>query len=128
MASNGKRVGKNISWFESLRHALAGVALLRTERNARFEMVWALLSIILAAVLRLDWSRWVALGVTILLVLAAETVNTAIERAIDTAVGPRYTLLAKQAKDLAAGFVLLMATAAVLGGLWIFGPALLQLL
>lgn len=128
MASNGKQVGKNKTWPQSFRHALTGVALLRHERNARLDLVWALLSMAAAALLRLPWQRWIVLLLVIVSMFAAEALNTAVERTVDAAVGPHFNKLAGQAKDLAAGFVLLVALGAVISGLWIFGPALLQLL
>lgn len=128
MASNGKQVGKNKTWPQSFRHALAGVALLRGERNARLDLFWAVVSLIAAALLRLEWYRWLVLLIVITGVFAAEALNTAIERTVDAAVGDRYNKLAGQAKDLAAGFVLLVALAALIAAVWLFGPALLQLL
>jgi len=57
-----------------------------------------------------------ALTLTIAIVLAAEGVNTAIEAAVDLA-SPSYHPLAKIAKDVGAGTVLLTAVAAVIVGL-----------
>jgi diacylglycerol kinase len=128
MASNGKQIEKNKSWAQSFRHALAGVALLRTERNARLELLWAFVSIVAAALLHLEWYRWVVLLLVVTSVFAAEALNTAIERAVDAAIGAHYSQSAKEAKDLAAGFVLLIAGGAIISAFWLFGPALLRLL
>ena len=57
------------------------------------------------------------------LVIAAELVNSAIERVVDLA-SPEQHPLAGQAKDLAAGAVLVCAMAAVIVGILVFLPYL----
>ena len=57
------------------------------------------------------------------LVFVAEFLNTAIEVVVDLA-SPQIHPLAKVAKDVGAGAVLLAAVAAVLVGLLILGPPL----
>lgn len=60
---------------------------------------------------------------TILLVLAVEMVNTAFESIVNL-ITAEQRREAKIAKDIAAGIVLLVATAAVIIGIIIFGPYL----
>ena len=57
-------------------------------------------------------------------VWAAEALNTAIEFVTDLA-SPEFSSLARKAKDVAAGAVLITAVGAVIIGLLIFGPRLL---
>ena len=59
------------------------------------------------------------------MVMAAEMVNTVVEAAVDLA-SPGYHPLAKVAKDVAAGAVLLTAIGAVVIGVCIFLPHLLR--
>jgi diacylglycerol kinase (ATP) len=73
--------------------------------------------------LGIERGEWLALILTIALVLAAEGVNTAVEATVDLA-SPGYHPLARTAKDVAAGTVLLTAVAAVLVGAVIFVPRL----
>lgn len=73
-----------------------------------------------------DW-EWVALILTIILVLTAEMLNTALEVVVNF-YSPRYHPLARVAKDVAAGAVLLTAVGAVIIGLLIFLPKLLRLM
>ena len=68
--------------------------------------------------------EWLTLVLTITIVLAAEGVNTAIEAVVDLA-SPTYHPLAKIAKDVGAGTVLLTAVAAVIVGALLFLPHLL---
>ena len=76
--------------------------------------------------LRLDAVRWAVLVLTISLVFFAEMVNTVVEVIVDL-VTPEYHPLAKVAKDVSAGAVLVTAMAAVVVGLLILGPPLLIL-
>jgi diacylglycerol kinase (ATP) len=112
----------------SFRYAFEGIRyLLWTQRNAKIHSAIATAAVALAFVLRLDRGEWLALMLTIILVLAAEGFNTAIEAAVDLA-SPAYHPLAKIAKDVAAGTVLLVAIGAVIVGLILFLPHLLALL
>ena len=74
--------------------------------------------------MRLDAVRWAVLVLTISLVFFAEMVNTVVEAIVDL-VTPEYHPLAKVAKDVSAGAVLVTAMAAVVVGLLILGPPLL---
>ena len=56
--------------------------------------------------------EWLAIIITMGIVLALEAVNTAIETVVDL-VSPDYHILAKKAKDVAAGAVLLFVFAAL---------------
>ncbi len=112
----------------SFRYAFAGIRyLLWTQRNAKIHTAIALVAVALALLLRIDRGEWLVLILTIALVLGAEGVNTAVEAAVDLA-SPGYHPLAKVAKDVAAGTVLLTAIAAVIVGLIIFLPRLLAVL
>jgi diacylglycerol kinase (ATP) len=108
----------------SFRHAFSGVwYVVRTQRNARIHLTVALVVIALGLWLGLSYTEWAVIVLTIGLVLAAEAFNTVAEAAVDLATAERHPL-AKIAKDVAAGAVLLMAITAVLVGLLILGPPL----
>jgi diacylglycerol kinase (ATP) len=112
----------------SFRYAFAGLAyLLWTQRNAKIHTAIGLVAVGLGVFLGIDRYEWLALIVTIAIVLGAEGVNTAVEAAVDLA-SPGYHPLAKIAKDVGAGTVLLTAIAAVIVGIVIFLPRLLSLL
>src|SRR6186997_2429235 len=97
----------------SFRYAFAGLRyLLWTQRNAKIHTAIGLAAVALGFVLGIDRYEWLTLTLTIAIVLAAEGVNTAIEAAVDLA-SPNYNPLAKIAKDVGAGTVLLTAVAAV---------------
>jgi diacylglycerol kinase len=108
----------------SFGFAFAGLAfLLRTQRNARIHLVVGAIACALAAWLRVSRLEWAVLVFTIALVVILEGLNTAVEAAIDLA-SPEIHPLAKAAKDLAAGMVLVAAIASVAVGLLILGPPL----
>ena len=108
----------------SFRYAFAGLYyLLWTQRNAKIHSALGLAAVALGALLGLDRYEWLALILTIAIVLAAEGVNTAVEAAVDLS-SPDYHPLAKVAKDVGAGTVLLTAIAAVVVGLVLFVPRL----
>ncbi len=70
----------------SFRYAFAGVRyLLWTQRNAKIHSALALIAVTIGFLLRIDRGEWLALVLTIALVLGAEGFNTAIEAAVDLA-------------------------------------------
>jgi diacylglycerol kinase len=108
----------------SFRFAFAGIGyLFRTQRNARIHFVLAILACLLAALLRIPRHDWAILLLTIACVIILEGLNTAIEAVVDLA-SPQIHPLAKIAKDVTAGMVLIAAIASVGVGLLIFGPPL----
>ncbi|NJM07712.1 diacylglycerol kinase family protein [Candidatus Gracilibacteria bacterium] len=110
--------------LRAFRYAFGGLGyLLRTQRNAQIHCLIGLCALALGAFLGLARWEWLALVLTIALVLAAEGVNTAIEAAVDVAT-EAYHPLARVAKDVAAGAVLICAIAAVIVGCIIFLPHL----
>jgi len=112
----------------SFRYAFAGIRyLLWTQRNAKIHCAIGVLAVALGLLLRIGQAEWLALVLVIALVLLTEGFNTAIEAAVDLA-SPDYHPLAKIAKDVSAGTVLLAAIAAVVVGLIIFLPRLLEVL
>ena len=109
----------------SFRYAFAGLRyLLWTQRNAKIHTAIGLAAVALGFVLGIDRNEWLTLTLMITIVLAAERINTAIEAAVDLA-SPTYHPLAKIAKDVGAGTVLLTAVASVIVGLLLFLPHLL---
>lgn len=130
MASNDKQprqTGKNRAFRQSLGHALDGlVTLFRTERNFRKHIAIGTIAALVGLILRLTVNEWLWLMLAIFLVLIAETINTIVEAVVDLIVGQTYHDLAKRAKDVAAGGVLLAAIFAVVVGCLVMLPALMR--
>lgn len=113
-------------FVRSFGFALAGLGyLLRTQRNARIELSIGAAACAVAAWVGISRVEWAILAFTISLILILEGLNTAVEIAVDLAMPQRH-LLAKHAKDLSAGMVLIAALASVAVGLLILGPPLWQ--
>lgn len=116
------------AFLRSFVFAFQGIAyVLRTQRNARVHALAACLVIVAAALLRVTAVEWAVLCLTIGLVFSAEMVNTVAELAVDL-LTQRQHPLAKAAKDVGAGAVLVAALAAVGVGLAIFGPRVGQVI
>lgn len=114
------------SRIASFRHAFRGWwYVLKTQRNAWVHAVSATVVLILGLWLGLPARDWAVLILTITMVFAAEFINTAIEAVVDLA-SPQKHPLAKVGKDVGAAAVLIAALAAVLIGLLILGPPLLE--
>ena len=112
---------------DSFGFAFAGLRYcLRTQRNFRIHIAVAVLGTIAGLILRLGLIEWAVFATMVAMVLAAEMVNTMVESLVDL-VTTEYHPLAKVAKDIAAGIVLLTAMASVIVGLLIFGPRVLAL-
>ena len=110
-----------MSLIRSFLFALEGISyLMRTQRNARIELVVGLVVLIVAAWIRVTPVEW-AVALTTALVLALEALNTALELAV-TLASPERHPSAKAAKDVSAAMVLIGAIGAVLVGIAIFRP------
>lgn len=105
-------------------HAFSGLwYALRTQRNARVHALIAILAIGMGILLRISAVEFAMIFVAITGVFLAEMFNTVFELCVDLA-SPEYHPLAKIAKDVSAGAVLLSAMLSVVIGLFIFGPHL----
>jgi len=115
------------SFLMSFVYAWHGILYaVRTQRNMRAHVAIALCAIILGVVLRISPVEFAMIFVAITLVFIAEMFNTVAEACIDL-VTSHYHPLARIAKDVAAGAVLLNAMLSVVIGLLVFGPHLLAL-
>lgn len=111
----------------SFGFALAGIDhAWRTQPHMRLHAGLALLALTLAWALSLTPPEWAVLLAMITLVLVLELLNTAVEAAVDLA-SPDYHPLAKVAKDVTAGAVLVAAIGAVLIAVALFVPRLIAL-
>ena len=110
--------------LKSFRFAFNGIRLLITrEHNAWIHCFAAVCVITAGYIVGLTANEWIAITITIGVVLAAEAVNSSIEALADL-VSPGYNEAIKRTKDLAAGAVLILAIAAAIVGLIIFTPKL----
>ena len=108
------------SLLESFNYAFEGIIhVLRTQRNMRIHFLVAVVVLVAALATGVDKLELIALLIAIAFVLIAEMVNTAIEGAIDVAT-TSFDPMAKLAKDIAAGAVLIATVVAVAVGYLVF--------
>jgi undecaprenol kinase len=115
-------------FIKSLLYAFAGIKLAFAEqRNIQIHFTILLLVIATGLVLGITLNEWLAVMLAASIVVSVEMINTAIEKTVDLA-SPNIHPLAKQAKDIAAGAVLIAVFFAVIIGMLVFGKYLLQFL
>ncbi|MDX1995331.1 MAG: diacylglycerol kinase family protein [bacterium] len=112
--------------LNSLSYALAGwLYMLRRQKNTRIQAVASIIVMLMALWLEIDFLSFAILILTITIVWMAEFINAAVEAAINLST-QEFHPMAKVGKDVASAAVLLGVVAAVLIGLLILGPPLLQ--
>ncbi len=112
------------SLLQSFGYAMEGISYtLRTQRNARIHVTIAAAVVVVGMWLGLPMAEWGVLFLTMGAVFSAEMLNTVVETIIDAQI-EEFHPLAKVAKDVAAGAVLVMSVIAVLVGLCILAPPL----
>ncbi|MFC5631930.1 MULTISPECIES: diacylglycerol kinase [Streptococcus] len=121
--TNSQKKWKNMTLVASLEFALTGIlTAFKEERNLRKHAVSAILVTISGLLFQISAIEWLFLLLAIFLVITFEIVNSAIENVVDLASNYHFSMLAKNAKDMAAGAVLVISAYAILTGLIIFLP------
>jgi len=113
--------------YLSFHYALQGIKhAVKHDQNLRIHFAVAVLVVIASIIFRVNPFEMGILGIMILLVLAAEMINTAIEEMTDL-ITNEHRKEAKTAKDVSAGMVLLIAIGSVVVGFLIFIPYIVRL-
>jgi diacylglycerol kinase (ATP) len=113
-----------VSIVTSFNYAFEGIIyVVRTQRNMRVHFAVALAVLPAGVLLGVTRFELLALMLAVSFVLIAEMVNTALEKAIDVATNS-FDPLARVAKDVAAGAVLIAAVNAVFVGYLVFAERL----
>lgn len=111
----------------SFKYAFAGLkTLFIEEHNARIHAIGAIGAIVLGFVLHVSLSEWIALVIVMSLVFICELFNTSLEALADF-VSPEKHRQIKKVKDLAAAAVLISAFSALITGIIIFLPKIINL-
>jgi diacylglycerol kinase (ATP) len=110
----------------SFRYAFEGVAyVLRTQRNARIHGLISIGVVILGLWLQISATQWAVLVLAMMVVWVSEFLNTSLEAFVDL-ISPERKMPAKIAKDVAAAAVLVGAIGAIIVGLLVLGPPLIE--
>ncbi|OHB33338.1 MAG: diacylglycerol kinase [Desulfuromonadaceae bacterium GWB2_53_15] len=121
------RVVKPDRFIDSVNCAIEGIIhTARNEKHMRNHFISALVVLLMTIFLRITPIEFALLAISILFVLFAELINTAVEAVVDL-VSPGYHPLAKVAKDTAAGAVLMAAIGAAIMGYLILAKYVLPL-
>jgi diacylglycerol kinase (ATP) len=111
------------SVFESFNVAFEGIIhVLRTQRNMRVHLAVAIAVLVAGIWVGVSKLELIALLLAIAFVFITEMINSAIEQAIDVAT-TSFDPLAKLAKDIAAGAVLIATVNAVAIGYLVFSDS-----
>lgn len=111
-------------FYKSLGYAISGIInSIKKERNIKIHILFMIFVIVCGFVVNLSLTEWLVCILLFALVISLELVNTALEAVVDLC-SPNYHELAKYAKDVAAGAVLVSAIASIAIGLIIFLPKL----
>ena len=111
--------------LHSMRFAINGLKILWAEQhNARVHFAATVVVLLLALILRMPLTQCAILLLLIAIVWIAEALNSAVEYLCDKVSAEHDPLIGK-AKDVAAAGVLIAATIAAFGGLFLFVPLLL---
>jgi diacylglycerol kinase (ATP) len=107
-----KRPWKPGRWLESVNCAIEGILwAAQSQRHMRWHCLAAVAVVVVALFFRISDTEFMLLGLAVTLVLFAELINTAVEVVVDL-VSPEFHPLAKRAKDVAAGAVLVASIGA----------------
>ncbi len=114
--------------FVSCGHAVRGVFFtLHSQRNFRIHFLAGIGVLSLGVAFRFSRVEMVLLVLTVSLVMVSELLNTALELTLNL-LEARNHPVAKAAKDVAAGGVLLGVFGSIAIGVWLFLPKVLSLM
>lgn len=113
--------------ISSFRHAIVGILrMIRCQHNAWIHAAATAIVIAVAFLFQVSAADWCWIILAISIVWTAETLNTAFEFLADAA-SPEFHPLVRDAKDVAAGAVLVTAIAATVIGAIVFWPHVARL-
>lgn len=107
--------------------AFRGILLTFAEPNFRVHLAVAFLIITGGVLLPVSKTEWCLLILSIGFVISAEIFNTAIEYMMNF-IHPDYEIRVGKIKDISAAAVLIASVTAVIVGIFIFLPGLIELL
>jgi diacylglycerol kinase (ATP) len=107
---------KPTRFIDSMNCAIEGILYAaKTQKHMRHHFLMAMILLLALLVMKVSAFEFILIALSISLVLFAELINTAIEVVVDM-ISPEYHPLARVAKDIAAGAVLIAAiSTAVMG-------------
>lgn len=100
---------------------------LKEEISLVIHFIIAAIIIVLAGILheKMSWSDWAIIVLVIGFVISLELINTAIENIVDM-VSFKFNMNAKKIKDISAAAILVMSISAIIVGLIILIPKIIE--
>ena len=111
--------------INSFKYALSGIkSAFKTEQNMKIHLLIMEIVILMALILNISFNEWLIVLICFMVVISSELFNTALEKCVDLA-SPNKNEIAKLAKDISAGAVLITAIFAAIIGIIIFLPKII---
>lgn len=117
---------KNDTFLESFKYAWQGIwVAIKEERNLRKHLATTVVVFVVGFLFSFNSTEFIWLTMACFIVIFAELINTLVENLVDL-VTLEFHPLAKKVKDLAAGTVLISSGFAVIIGILLFLPKLIE--
>ena len=117
---------KQQGFSKTFKNARKGMRIvLKSEINLRIHFCVALIVVAMAFLLDFSIEKMCILLLTIVVVIVAEMLNSAVEFALDAVFHNKYSRLVGMAKDISAGAVMFASVLAGVIGIILFGSAIL---
>lgn len=114
--------------LNSFKYALRGLKeVIKTERNAKIHLVLAAFAVMFSIALRVGTLQFLFVFSSIILVIFAEIVNTAIEKTLDL-ISQENNNRIMVTKDMMAAAVLLTAIGAIVVACVVFIPKIIEVM
>ena len=119
---------KNKKLINSFKYAFSEiVTAFKSETNMKIHFTMMMLVIIFGILLKISLNEWLVCIMLFCMVIGSEMINTAVENVVNLAM-PTKNEVAKNAKDISAGAVLVFAIGSAIIGLIIFIPKIINVL
>ena len=113
--------------INSFKYAKDGIrCAIKSEQNMRIHLIIMELVILMGLLLNISYFEWLIILICFMSVISSELFNTSLEKCVDLS-SPNIDEVAKMAKDIAAGSVLVGAFFSAIIGLIIFLPKIILL-
>jgi diacylglycerol kinase (ATP) len=114
-------------WFTAADNATEGILqAAKSQRHLKFHLLAAFSVLLCCFVIGLDKAEFALVALITIVVIVAEMFNSALEAAVDLTT-QEFKPLARTAKDVSAGAVLISAIGALVIGYLIIGPHLVRI-
>lgn len=119
---------KSQGFINTFRNARKGMRLsLKAEQNIRIHILAGSVALAAGFFFHFSTVKFCILLLTIVMVISAEMMNSAIEFALDSIYHNRYSRMVGMAKDIAAGAVMIVTVAALMIGALLFIPPIFRM-